>query len=77
MPESGPSEAAIPNDITWGEYSDITKDFTNKAKLGPFGPSTLPPCVRPESYNNDLDLGSFRPIKYTWSGNNEEESFHT
>ena len=42
--------------------------FRETARLKPFTPGEIPPCIRPNSYNNDLELGSFTPSKYTWAG---------
>ena len=43
-------------------------EFIKRARLKPFDPSTFPPCLKPESFNNDLNTGSFTPSKYTWGG---------
>ena len=37
-----------------------------KAKIRAFGPGWIPPCTRPESFNNDPELASFTPSRYTW-----------
>ena len=40
--------------------------FIKRARLTPFDPTTFLPCQKPESFNNDLNTGSFTPSKYTW-----------
>ena len=43
-------------------------DFTHKARLGPFVPVRIPPCVKPDDYNDDLAHGSFTHSLYAWAG---------
>lgn len=42
--------------------------YTLRAAVLPFRESILPPLERPVSFNDDLLLGSFRPRKLVWSG---------
>ena len=42
--------------------------FSNGASMRPFHPGSIPTCNRPTSYNSDIEIGSFRPRKYTWAG---------
>lgn len=46
----------------------VVGNFRRKACVRPFEPGSIPTCTRPESYNNDMELGSFKPIKYTRAG---------
>ena len=46
----------------------ITEEFMRNAHIRAFDPSWIPPCVRPDSFNNDLELASFMPGRYTWAG---------
>ena len=38
------------------------------ATVRPFRPHIMPPLVRPETFNDDLIMGPFRPSKHVWSG---------
>ena len=58
-----PTEKTTPQDPTW-----IVEKFRQKAHIRPFAPGSIPTCSKPKAYNNDLELGSFKPIKYTWAG---------
>ena len=42
--------------------------FIKGAELRPFSKIGLSGGEKPKTYNNDLFLSSFRPIKYTWAG---------
>ena len=56
------------NEQKAGHDNWITKEFMQKAQIRAFDPNWIPPCVRPESYNNDLEMASFMPSRYTWAG---------
>ena len=43
-------------------------EFIKNATIGAFDPGWIPPCTRPESFNNDLEMASFMPSRYTWAG---------
>ena len=47
---------------------DLRVKFMERAKIKKFEKGAIPPCHKPTSYNNDLELGTFIPSKYTWSG---------
>ena len=49
-------------------YQLMWNNFVKEATLKDFNRANIPPCQRPESCNNDLELGSFRPSRYTWDG---------
>ena len=42
--------------------------FKVRAQIRPFESEKIPPCLKPTSYNNDLELGTFTPSKFTWAG---------
>ena len=42
--------------------------FMAKARIGPFEADKIPPCTKPDSFNNDLNTGAFTPSKFTWGG---------
>ena len=48
--------------------SAASVQFMISATVRPFRPDLLPPLVRPQSFNDDLNLGSFRPSRHVWSG---------
>ena len=43
-------------------------EFIEKAKIHPLGANKLPIPDKSVNYYDDLRLGSFRPIRYTWAG---------
>ena len=42
--------------------------FKTRAQIKPFDNGRIPACTKPASYNNDLELGTFTPSKFTWAG---------
>ena len=54
------------NDVT--PSSAYSVNFMINATARPFRPDIVPPIVRPVTFNDDLTLGSFRPSKHVWSG---------
>ena len=48
--------------------SAATALYMINATARPFRPDLIPPLARPTSFNDDLSLGSFRPSKHVWSG---------
>ena len=51
-----------------GINNTIVNGFIEKARIDPFESSKIPVITRPKSYNHDLELKSFTPSRYTWSG---------
>ena len=43
-------------------------EFIAKAQFWAIAPRKSPHCIRPDSYSDDLTLGSFTPSRYTWAG---------
>ena len=52
-----------------------TDRFISNALLMGSDPSAIPVCGPDASYNNDLTIGSFRPIRYTRAGGDRRGSF--
>ena len=48
--------------------ADIMGKFIRNAEIRPIALGSIPTCSKPESYNNDLELAPFTPIRYTWAG---------
>ena len=48
--------------------SAASTTFMVKAAVLPFRPAVIPPMQRPVTFDDDLCLGSFRPSKLVWSG---------
>ena len=58
-------------DVNVNEVTPSSADsvlFMINATVRPFRPDIVPPLVRPATFNDDLTLGSFRPSKHVWSG---------
>ena len=47
--------------------SDNSVLYMIQADIRPFNPAVAPPMTRPKSFNDDLQLGSFRHRKLAWS----------
>ena len=50
------------------QKSKIMEQFKMRAQIKPLDSGRIPACVKPASYNNDLELGTFTPSKFTWAG---------
>ena len=69
-PQTGPSPPTEPptdKETTQDSVRNLN-EFIRNATIPIFSVDGLPSPDRPTSYNDDLRLGSFRPIRYTWAG---------
>ena len=69
-PSTGPSFPPEPLSAYYAapEHVRELNDFMKNATIPIFSAEGLPSPHRPKSYNDNLRLGSFRPSRYTWAG---------
>ena len=63
-----PSPIGLVSTTLVSPASALSTSFMINATVRPFRPACIPPMTRPPSFNDDLTLGSFRPSKLVWSG---------